>query len=169
MVGLMDSIYENRSVQSKLALEEPFGGIISPGWPTGPGPDPITSDLPRRPSEYWRDHCFVSGSFLAPYEVALRHEVGLGNQLWASDYPHAEGTWPHTNVALRHTFGLVPEPEARMILGENALGVYGLNAAKLREVADRIGPKPEDLQVPVQPEEIPLGRSWAFRTLSNFA
>ena len=38
----------------------------------------------KRPSEYWRDHCYVSGSFLAPYEVALRHEVGLGNLLWGA-------------------------------------------------------------------------------------
>ena len=93
----------------------------------------------------------------------MRHEVGIGNLMWGTDYPHCEGTWPHTRVAQRHTFGSVPEEEARMILGENAIDVYHLDRAALREVADRIGPRPEDLRVPVQPEEIPRGQSWAFR------
>jgi predicted TIM-barrel fold metal-dependent hydrolase len=169
MLALMDSLYENRKVQSKPAMQEPLGGVIAPGWPSGPELDPVIAELPRRPSEYWHDHCFLSGSFLAPFEVALRHRVGLGNQMWAADYPHAEGTWPDTSASLRHTFGPVPEAETRMILGENAVRVYGLDAAKLRELADRIGPKPEDLRVPVQPEEIPLGHSWAFREFGTFA
>jgi predicted TIM-barrel fold metal-dependent hydrolase len=25
--------------------------------------------------------------------------------MWGSDYPHNEGTWPHTDKALRYAFG----------------------------------------------------------------
>lgn len=170
LLSLMDSYYRNRQDQSKPAFEQPAGGMISPAWPrTTAGYDPLLDGLPRLPSEYWRDHCYVSGSFLAPYEVEMRYDVGLGNQLWASDYPHSEGTWPDTRAALRNTFGSVPEAETRMILGENAVRVYGLDAVKLREIADRIGPKPDDLRVPVQPEDIPLGRSFAFRQFGTYA
>ncbi len=125
--------------------------------------------LPRLPSSYWSSNCAVSGSFLAPFEVALRDEVGVKNLLWGSDYPHVEGTWPHTRVAMRHTFSQVPEREARMILGENALGIYHLDEAKLRAVADRIGPTPEQLSEPLAPEEFPLERSGAFRKVGSFS
>lgn len=170
MIAHLDSLYENRTVQVKGAYDDPAGGIIAPDWPTEPDPsDPDPIYELRRPSEYWRENCFLSGSFLAPFEVKLRHEVGVGNLMWGSDYPHSEGTWPHTDIALRNTFGDVPEHETRMILGENAIGVYGLDRAKLREVADRIGPTPEDLRRPVDPAEIPAGRSWAFRQTGNFS
>ncbi|MCD4524259.1 amidohydrolase family protein [Nocardioides sp. cx-173] len=167
MLSLMDTYYDNRVGQSQPASQ---GGVISPAWPRHEnGYDPVIAELPRRPSDYWHDHCFLSGSFLAPYEVGLRHEVGLGNLMWASDYPHSEGTWPDTALSLRNTFATVPEPETRMILGENAVQVFGLDGAKLREVADRIGPKPEELRVPVRPEEIPLGRNFAFREQGTYA
>lgn len=168
MMRHLDSLWKNRTIQTKGADEEPAGGIIAPDWPVDPRIDPDPVGGIRLPSEYWRDNCFLSGSFLAPFEVALRHEIGLGNLLWGSDYPHCEGTWPHTSAALRHTFGDVAEDEARLILGENAIDVYHLDQPALREVADRIGPTPDDLRVPVEPDEIPAGRSWAFREEENF-
>jgi predicted TIM-barrel fold metal-dependent hydrolase len=169
LIRHLDSLYHNRSIQLKPANEEPRGGIIAPDWPADPAESASPVEGLRAPSEYWRDHCYLSGSFLAPFEVALRHEVGIGNLLWGADYPHCEGTWPHTRVALRHTFGSVPEDETRLILGENAIDVYHFDRSALRAIADRIGPKPEDLRVPVHPDDIPLGQSWAFRREANFS
>lgn len=170
MVKHLDSLYENRVIQRKGALEDPVGGIIAPDWPDDPDPSvPGLAETLRRPSEYWRENCALSGSFLAQYEVAIRHEVGIHNLMYGTDYPHSEGTWPHTRIALRHTFGDVPEDETRLILGENAIDVYHLDRAKLREVADRIGPTPDELRVPVDLDDIPLGRSWAFREGANFS
>src|SRR5262249_47717003 len=97
---------------------------------------------PRPPSEYWGVHCYIVGSFLDPFEAELRHEVGLRNLLWGDDYPHVEGTWPMTLLNLRDTFAAVPEADARMILGDNAIDVYGLDRGALDEVARRIGPLP---------------------------
>jgi predicted TIM-barrel fold metal-dependent hydrolase len=119
--------------------------------------------LPRTPSEYWSTNCFIGGSFMAPFEAAARGEIGVHNLMWGTDYPHMEGTWPNTRLALRNTFARVPEEDTRLILGENAIRVYGLDENALRVVADRIGPKPEDLTKPLAPEEYPIFRGFAFR------
>jgi predicted TIM-barrel fold metal-dependent hydrolase len=126
---------------------------------------------PRMPSEYWATNCYNSGSFLAPHEAAMRHDVGLENLLWGSDYPHLEGTWPYTRLALRNTFAGLPEHDVRLILGENAIRAYNLDGARLRPIADRIGPRPEEVAVPLAPGEVPLATSFpglAFREFENF-
>ncbi len=123
----------------------------------------------QRPSEYWATNCFVCGSFLAPYETAVRDEVGLGNLVWGSDYPHSEGTWPNTRLALRHAFAGVPTEDVRTILGDNGVRIYGLDEAALRPIADRIGPTPEELSVPLAPEEFPAYRGLAFREFSEYS
>lgn len=125
------------------------------------------NDLPKRPSEYWASNCFLSGSFLAPFEAAERYAVGLKNLMWGSDYPHAEGTWPRTSSALRFTFAGIPENEVRLILGENAIGVFDLDGAALRSVADRIGPLPNEVNTPL--EELPEFRGFAFREVGSHA
>ena len=54
--------------------------------------------------------------FIAPYEVALREQLAR-NIMWGSDYPHAEGTWPRTLLALRNSFADVPEGEVLVDVG----------------------------------------------------
>jgi predicted TIM-barrel fold metal-dependent hydrolase len=125
--------------------------------------------MPRLPSDYWFANCYLSGSFLAPYEVEMRHEVGMRNLLWGSDYPHPEGTWPRTTLALRNTFAGIPEDDARMILGDNAVDVYNLDTDALRPVAERIGPRPADLAQPLRAEEFPAFHSLAFRMEGSYS
>jgi predicted TIM-barrel fold metal-dependent hydrolase len=134
----------------------------------------LREQVPRRPSEYCASNVFVGASFLAPFEAARAVEEGYVSQLlWGSDYPHIEGTWqyaaddraePITRIAQRNTFCGIPAGATREILGENAVRVYGLDAAKLRDVAARIAaPTLADLAVPV--ESVPVGASpTAFRT-----
>jgi predicted TIM-barrel fold metal-dependent hydrolase len=126
--------------------------------------DEVTDDIRRGlsmpPSEYWLRNCFNSGSFLAPFEVAMRDSVGPKNLLWGSDYPHTEGTWPRTRLAMRNTFQGVPEPEVRAILGENALNVFDLDRSELEKVAARIG---------TTPDEISAFRGHAFRERGSFS
>jgi len=123
----------------------------------------------RRPSEYWKANCYIAGSFMAPYEAARRDEVGVDNLMWGTDYPHVEGTWPRTKLALRNTFSEVPEPEARKILGDNAVRVFGLDGGELRKIADRIGPTPQEIATRLAPDEMPEHRGLAFRELGAFA
>jgi predicted TIM-barrel fold metal-dependent hydrolase len=100
--------------------------------------------LSLRPSEIWARQCTLGGSFLTRRECERRHAIGVANLMWGSDFPHDEGVWPKTREALHATFDGVPEPELRAILGANALRLYGLDAARLREVARRVGPRPEE-------------------------
>lgn len=104
--------------------------------------------VPLRPSEYWQRNCFISASFLSRAEAEMRHEIFLPHMLWASDFPHPEGTAPYTDVCLRHALHGLPEAEVRQLLGENAFALYDFDRAKLRALADRIGPLPSDVAKP---------------------
>ncbi len=105
------------------------------------------ADLPakRRPSEYWRENCLMSLSFVHKSEVAMRHEMGIETIFFGRDYPHAEGTWPNTRDWLSDAFAGVPDDELRLMLGENAIRVLGLDRANLAAVAERIGPTIADV------------------------
>ncbi|HME72986.1 MAG TPA: amidohydrolase family protein [Myxococcota bacterium] len=99
------------------------------------------SHLSRKPSEYFHRNVFVGASCMARREVELRHEIGLENILWGSDYPHPEGTWPMTRRHLLETFRGVPEDELALMLGGNAARVYGFDLGKLGPLVARIGPE----------------------------
>ena len=60
--------------------------------------------------------------------IVHRHEIGVENIMWASDYPHAEGTFPKSREIVDGLFaGLdLPEKEKRLILGGNAARLFGL-------------------------------------------
>jgi predicted TIM-barrel fold metal-dependent hydrolase len=125
--------------------------------------------LAKKPSEYFRENCFVGASFLSRPECEARGEVGNHCFMWGSDYPHNEGTWPFTNAALRYTFGCdVPTAEMKAMLSGNAARCYYLDKAELQRIADRIGPTEAQLRVPIDvlPGEAPgdaPNRCWAFR------
>lgn len=101
--------------------------------------------LKLRPSEYFDRNVFIGSSFAPRSDVEARHDIGIGNIMWGSDFPHPEGLWPRTGEFLRQSFHDVPEAERVAMLGGTALEVYGFEAAALRPLADRIGPTPEDL------------------------
>ena len=84
---------------------------------------------------------------LSPEDCALRHEIGVGKLMWGSDYPHMEGTWPHTAEKLEAALGSVPRQEVAQILGTTAASVYGFDVAKLTTLASEIGPEHTSLGV----------------------
>ncbi len=102
------------------------------------------SHLSLKPSEYFRRSVFLGASCMPRKEVEMRHEIGLDNIMWGTDYPHPEGTWPTTKSQMIESFRGVPEPEIRAMLGENAAGLYGFDVEKLAPLVDRIGPKLSD-------------------------
>jgi len=105
----------------------------------------ISPGLELKPSEYFQRNCWIAPSSPRPSEVAMRRDIGMDKFLFATDYPHPEGTWPDTFQWMRAIFRDVPEDELRLILGENAVACLGLDPAKLRAAADRIGPRPADI------------------------
>ena len=53
--------------------------------------------------------------------------------MWANDYPHHEGTWPHSAEAIERTMGRISDPARAKILGLNAARFLGLEVpAKYR-------------------------------------
>jgi predicted TIM-barrel fold metal-dependent hydrolase len=64
--------------------------------------------------------------------------------LWANDYPHHEGTWPHSAQAIERTMGHLDDGERARILGLNAARLWNLeiperylNHADVARVAGR--------------------------------
>jgi len=105
----------------------------------------VAPGLRLKPSEYFKRNCWIAPSSPRPSEVAMRRDIGIDKFLFATDYPHPEGTWPDTFQWLRAIFRNVPEDELRLILGQNAVACLGLDQAKLQTAADRIGPRPTEI------------------------
>jgi predicted TIM-barrel fold metal-dependent hydrolase len=105
----------------------------------------LTSGMPLRPSEYFDRNCFIGASNTRRRELARRYEIGVANIMWGNDFPHPEGTWPHTRQWLRDAFHDIPVDETQQMLGDNAAVCYGFDIAALRPLADRVGPTPGDL------------------------
>ena len=102
-------------------------------------------NLTMKPSEYFDRNCFVGASVIARSDVEMRHDIGVGNIMWGSDFPHPEGAWPKTREFMKEAFHGFPEDEVRTILGGNAAKVYNFDVEKLAPLVDRIGPTPSDL------------------------
>ena len=54
----------------------------------------------------------------------------MDNFLWANDYPHHEGTWPHSAAAIERTMGGLDEESRAKILGLNAARVFNLEVTR---------------------------------------
>jgi predicted TIM-barrel fold metal-dependent hydrolase len=106
------------------------------------------SHLSRLPSEYFERNVFLGASCMPRREVEMRHEIGLENIMWGTDYPHPEGTWPVTRDQMVESFHGVPEAELAAMLGGNAARVYGFDTEKLAPLAARIGPEKSAFRKP---------------------
>ncbi|MBI2767274.1 MAG: amidohydrolase [Chloroflexi bacterium] len=88
--------------------------------------------LKLMPSEYFRIH--GAASFQEdPPGIDLMRDYGLtGNFMWANDYPHHEGSWPHSEQAIERTMGHLSEGERANVLGLNAARFFKFDVDKLR-------------------------------------
>ncbi|MGH7985555.1 MAG: amidohydrolase family protein [Candidatus Binataceae bacterium] len=81
--------------------------------------------IPHRPSDYF--HRQVRATFQDDrVGVVTREFIGVGNLMWASDFPHSDSTWPRSREVIERDFAGVPEDEVRKIVANNAAAVYGL-------------------------------------------
>jgi len=86
----------------------------------------VRPKLDRLPSEYFKSNGFASFQEDKP-GLDLAREHGLvGNFLWANDFPHHEGTWPHSAAAIERTMGGLDDAERAQILGLNAARIFKL-------------------------------------------
>ena len=117
---------------------------------------PVMSKLPLQPSAYFARQCHIGASFMRQAEVPLRTAVGLDRIMWGSDYPHKEASFPFTAEALRAAFAGVPHDDVAALVGSNAARLYGFDVEQLRPIADRVGPKVGDVDVPLQRGDVPM-------------
>lgn len=115
----------------------------------------VMARLSLKPSEYWARQCHVGASFIRPMEMAVRHQVGVDRIMWGSDYPHKEASSPYSREAIALAFAGVPKNEAEQMLSINAAKLYGFDLAYLRPIADRIGPKVDEVFAGLPPRAVP--------------
>ena len=112
--------------------------------------------LPLKPSEYFGRNGWVAPSSPRPAEVTMRHEIGIDKFIFATDYPHPEGTWPDTSEWLRA--GLPRCPGGRAATSSaRTVTCLGIDPSPLYDVARRIGPRSADIlgsQAEVDPDLI---------------
>jgi predicted TIM-barrel fold metal-dependent hydrolase len=81
--------------------------------------------LSMPPSAYFRRQ--ISATFQSDLAgMRLLDVLGEDRVMWASDYPHADSTWPESRRAIEENFKNVPDGARRRILCENARELYGL-------------------------------------------
>lgn len=82
--------------------------------------------LQRRPSDYLREN--VYSTFIEErLGILTRDLIGEDNQMWSSDYPHSDSTWPRSQEIIEKQFEGVPEDVKRKMLAGNAVRLYHLN------------------------------------------
>ena len=83
----------------------------------------VNPKLARPPSASVKEQCHVTlGADRAP--LLTREITGVGPLMWASDYPHPEGTFPESQQIVERTFAGVPETELTAIVSGNAAALY---------------------------------------------
>jgi predicted TIM-barrel fold metal-dependent hydrolase len=81
-------------------------------------------DLTMKPSEYWYRQCY------ATYQsdrigIKLLDDLGEGNIMWGSDFPHPDGIWPDSREYIQRELGHLPERSRRKVICDNAARLYG--------------------------------------------
>ncbi len=102
------------------------------------------------PGDYFRRNVAIGQSCMPRSDAETRHEIGLKQLMWGSDYPHPEGSWPKTRPHLQKTFSGLPDADIAAMLGENAIAFYGFDRAELAPIAARIGPARSDFNTMTQ-------------------
>jgi len=87
----------------------------------------VRPKLELLPSEYFKRQGFASfQEDKAGLDLAREHGL-VNNFLWANDFPHHEGTWPHSAAAIERTMGQLDDKERAAILGLNTARIFGFD------------------------------------------
>jgi predicted TIM-barrel fold metal-dependent hydrolase len=89
-----------------------------------------SGDLQRRPSEYFRDHVYVTfqDDWVAFQTAHLMNHERL---LWASDHPHSDSTFPQSQQVLTEQTAHLSEDVRDDIIWRNCAKLYGLKTEGL--------------------------------------
>ncbi len=83
-------------------------------------------ELRHLPSEYFHRH-FCCTFIKDAIGVRLRHDVGVRNMAWSTDFPHHGCDWPYSRKVASELMVGVPQEERHAILAGNMVRLYGLS------------------------------------------
>ena len=84
----------------------------------------VRPKLGKLPSDFFKTQGFATFQEDKPgLDLAREHGL-IDNFMWANDYPHHEGTWPHSAEAIERTMTGLDDGERAKILGINAARVF---------------------------------------------
>ena len=82
-----------------------------------------TEGIVERPSDLFRRQSYVD-FWYEKAGIELRHNIGINNVMWESDYPHSTSTWPESWDFVNRTLAGVPQEEREILCYKNALNLY---------------------------------------------
>ncbi len=83
--------------------------------------------LEHKPSDYFRERCWISCDPDERMIPALAERYGVDRFLWASDFPHADHT-PEYVDDLNELVASFPVDQQRRFVGDNARALFGIDA-----------------------------------------
>jgi predicted TIM-barrel fold metal-dependent hydrolase len=83
------------------------------------------SKLLELPSHYFKRQMYATFIVDGAGIDALK-QIGVGNVMWESDYPHSDTTWPNSRRYIEEQMGSLSEPERHQVVAGNAVRLYGL-------------------------------------------
>jgi predicted TIM-barrel fold metal-dependent hydrolase len=105
--------------------------------------------LPRPPSEYFHQSCFIGVSQPTHADAEAMRELGFDKVMWGSDYPHREGTEPFTREHLRQLYFDWDPDDLQQVLAGTAAQVYDFDLDALRPLAREHGPTVGEIAQPL--------------------
>ncbi|MNH34052.1 Amidohydrolase [compost metagenome] len=89
--------------------------------------------LKNLPSDYYRSNGFSTfGEDQAGLDFAAKYGL-MDNFLWANDYPHHEGTWPHSAQAIERNMPGLRDEDRVKVLGLNAARVFRIDIEEAKK------------------------------------
>ena len=75
------------------------------------------------PSEYIKRQLYATFQD-DPIGPSTWDYFGADNYMWASDFPHTDSTWPHSQEVIKKDFAKVPPEVTQKIVADNAIRLY---------------------------------------------
>jgi predicted TIM-barrel fold metal-dependent hydrolase len=88
------------------------------------------------PSEYFRSHGATTfQEDRVGLDLAVKYNL-VDNFMWANDYPHHEGSWPHSAESIERQMGHLTDEQRAKILGLNAARMFNFDVDALMRRRD---------------------------------
>jgi predicted TIM-barrel fold metal-dependent hydrolase len=102
----------------------------------------MAEPLEMKPSEYIRRQLWATFQD-DPIGPMTWRFFGEDNYMWASDFPHTDSTWPHSQEVIAKNFAGVPKKVTKKITCDNAAKLYGIKFKRTAAASDGTAQRPD--------------------------